>query len=262
MLAPTAGMLEHGHVHEPLDFSEILKTDFWRYQMYFGDGEDQAAPLLQPVGGMDKIVQAFVANIKSPMLTHAQVKSIRLKEDGVSVVYQHDGRHKEIQADYALNCIPKHLLVGIDNNFPDEYITALRAIGRGKMFKIGIQMKERFWEKENIYGGISWTNQNIEQIWYPPHNVHGKKGVLLGAYTWNQENAEFFARMNPEERFQEALRQGSNIHPDYAEARGNRSERALAANEPHHGLHRRLDGGNPQALLQLSADAAERTVTS
>ena len=217
VLSPTAGMLEHGHVHEPLDFSEILKTDFWRYQMYFGDGEDQAAPLLQPVGGMDKIVQAFVANIRSPMFTHAQVKSIRLKEDGVSVVYQHDGRHKEVRADYALNCIPKHLLVGIDNNFPDEYITALRSIGRGKMFKIGIQMKERFWEKENIYGGISWTNQNIEQIWYPPHNVHGKKGVMLGAYTWNQDNAEFFARMTPEERFQEALRQGSNIHPDYAE---------------------------------------------
>jgi len=216
VLSPTAGMLEHGHLQEPLDFREILKTDFWSYQMYFGDGEDQAAPLLQPVGGMDKIVQAFVANIKSPKLIHAQVKSIRLKEDGVSVVYQHEGKHKEIQADYALNCIPKHLLVGIDNNFPTEYTTALRAIGRGKMFKIGIQMKERFWEKENIYGGISWTNQNIEQIWYPPHNVHGRKGVLLGAYTWDQSNAEFFARMSPEQRFAEALRQGSNLHPDYA----------------------------------------------
>jgi monoamine oxidase len=216
LLAPTAGMLEHGHVHERLDFGEILKSDFWRYRMYFGDGEDQAAPLLQPVGGMDKIVQAFVANIKSPLLTHAQVKSIRLREGGVSVVYQHKGRHREIHADYAMNCIPKHLLVGIDNNFPSEYTAALRAIGRGKMFKIGIQMKERFWERENIYGGISWTNQNIEQLWYPPHNVHGQKGVMLGAYTWNPNNAEFFARMNPEARFAEAVRQGSNVHPEYA----------------------------------------------
>lgn len=215
-LAPTAGMLEHGQVHERLDFGEIMKSNFWRYQMYFGDGEDQAPPLLQPVGGMDKIVDAFVANIRSPMLTHAQVKSIRLKEERVSVVYQHEGRHKEIQADYCLNCIPKHLLVGLDNNFPNEYLTALRAIGRGKMFKIGIQMKERFWEKENIYGGISWTSQNVEQLWYPPHNVHGEKGVMLGAYTWDAENAEFFARMTPDERFKEAVRQGSNIHPDYA----------------------------------------------
>jgi monoamine oxidase len=224
-LAPTAGMLEHGELPERLDFSEILKTDFWRYEMHFGDGEDQAAPLLQPKGGMDNIVKGFMRQIRSPVLTQAQVKSIRLKEDGVAVVYQHQGRHQEISADYCFNCIPKHLLVGIDNNFPAEYLTALRAIGRGKMFKIGIQMKDRFWERERIYGGISWTNQNIEQIWYPPHNVHGEKGVMLGAYTWDQSNAEFFARLNPQQRFKEAVRQGSKIHPDY----GKHAETAVRA---------------------------------
>lgn len=217
VLAPTAGMLEHGHMHERLDFREILKSDFWRYRMHFGDGEDQAAPLLQPVGGMDNIVKGFVSNISSPMLTRAQVKSIRLKEDGVAVVYQHEGQNRKLHADYCMNCIPKHLLVGIDNNFPDEYITALRAIGRGKMFKIGIQMNERFWEDEDIYGGISWTNQNVEQLWYPPHNVHGEKGVMLGAYTWNADNAEFFARLAPEQRFAEAVRQGGKIHNNYAQ---------------------------------------------
>jgi monoamine oxidase len=38
---------------------------------------------------------------------------------------------------------------------------------------------------------------------------------MLGAYTWNPKNAEFFARMNPEERFAEAVRQGANVHPEY-----------------------------------------------
>ncbi|HEY5647222.1 MAG TPA: FAD-dependent oxidoreductase, partial [Pseudomonadales bacterium] len=215
VLAPTGGMLEHGELQERLDFSEILKSDFWRYRMYFGDGEDQAAPLLQPKGGMDNIVKAFVRNIRSPMLTHAQVKAIRIGSDGVSVVYQHEGRHKEIRADYCLNCIPHHLLPGIDNNFPAEYLTALKSIGRGKLYKIGIQMKERFWEAESIYGGISWTNQRIEQLWYPPHNNHGSKGVMLGAYTFEAENAEYFARMNPAARFEEAIRQGEQIHPNY-----------------------------------------------
>jgi len=215
ILAPTAGMLEHGELHDRLDFNEILKSDFWRYRMHFGDGEDQAPPLLQAKGGMDNIPKAFIRNITSPMLTNAQVKSIRLKEDGVAVVYQHDGQHKEIQADYCLNCIPKHLLVGIDNNVPDEYLTALKSIGRGKLYKIGIQMSERFWERESIYGGISWTSQEIEQLWYPPHNVHGQKGVMLGAYTFDGDNAEFFARMNPAERFEAALAQGEKIHPQY-----------------------------------------------
>ena len=214
-LAPTAGMLEHGQLRERLDFREILKSDFWRYRMYFGDGEDQAPPLLQAVGGMDNIVRGFIRNIRSPMLTHAQVKSIRLQEDGVAVVYQHKGQHRLIRADYCMNCIPHHLLVGIDNNFPNRYLTALKAIGRGKLFKLGIQMKERFWEQENIYGGISWTNQPVEQLWYPPHNVHGHKGIMLGAYTFQHENAEYFARMSPAERFEAALSQGEKIHPNY-----------------------------------------------
>ena len=118
VLAPTAGMLEPGTLTDKLDFSEILKSSFWHYKMHFGESEDQAAPMLQPVGGMDNIVKAFMAQISGPMLTHAQVKAIRIQEDGVSVVYQHKGRHKELKADYCLNCIPKHLLTGIDNNFP------------------------------------------------------------------------------------------------------------------------------------------------
>ncbi len=213
--APTAGMLEPGTVHESLNFSELLKSDFWRYRMHFGESEDQAAPLLQAVGGMDGIVKGFVRNIRSNMLTHAQVKSIQIREDGVAVIYQHKGRNKQINADYCMNCIPKHLLTGIDNNFPKEYIEALSAIGRGKMFKIGIQMRERFWEREDIYGGISWTDQNIEQLWYPPHGIHKSKGVMLGAYTFNANNAEFFARMNPAERFEAAIQQGEKLHPDY-----------------------------------------------
>jgi monoamine oxidase len=130
-------------------------------------------------------------------------------------VYQHEGRHKRIRADYCLNCIPKHLLIGIENNFPREYLTALSAIGRGRMIKIAIQMRERFWERQGIYGGISWSNQNIEQIWYPSHNINGKKGVMLAAYTWDARNAEFFARLPPAQRVEAALSQGEKIHPDY-----------------------------------------------
>ncbi|MEM1435007.1 MAG: FAD-dependent oxidoreductase [Pseudomonadota bacterium] len=213
--APTAGMLEPGKLESPLEFREILKSSFWRFKMHFAEGEDQAAPLLQPVGGMDRIVDAFTSNIRSPMLTQAQVKAIRIGENGVKVVYQHEGQHHELDADYCLNCIPKHLLLGIDNNFPAKYREALGAIGRGKLFKIGIQMGERFWEEENIYGGISWTDEKIEQIWYPAHGIHQRKGVLLGAYTFNSANAEYFARLTPAERFEEALRQGEMLHPNY-----------------------------------------------
>ncbi len=209
------GMVIPGELKTPVEFSDLLDSSFWRFRMHFTEGEDQCSPLMQAVGGMDNIVKAFVRNIKSRILTNAQVKRITLGENGVDVVYQHKGRHKTTYGDYCLNSIPKHLMGGIDSNLPNDYSTALASIGRGKLFKMGIQMRERFWEKENIYGGITWTEQEIEQLWYPPHGIHTEKGVMLGAYTFDAENSEFFARMTPEQRFEEVLKQGEKIHPDF-----------------------------------------------
>lgn len=35
-----------------------------------------------------------------------------------------------------------------------------------------------------IYGGISWTDDEIQQIWYPSNAYKDKKGVLTGAYNF------------------------------------------------------------------------------
>jgi monoamine oxidase len=211
----SGGMTAEPQLKTPLDFREILNSNFWRFRMHWGEGEDQAAPLMQAVGGNDNIVRGFVRNIRSRIITGAPVQSVTLREDGVDVVYDQGGRPRRISADYCFNCIPTHLLYGIRNNFPSEYLTAMASVGRGKLFKIGLQMKERFWEKEHIYGGISWTDQEVEQIWYPSHGIHRKKGVMLGAYVFNDQTNDLLARMNPAERLELAIQNGERIHPGY-----------------------------------------------
>ncbi len=37
-----------------------------------------------------------------------------------------------------------------------------------------------------IFGGISWTNDDIQQIWYPSTAYHDQKGVLTGAYNFSK----------------------------------------------------------------------------
>lgn len=54
-----------------------------------------------------------------------------------------------------------------------------------------------------IYGGISWTDDPITQIWYPSSAYHDQKGVLTGAYNFSA-NAARFGRMPVEERLREA----------------------------------------------------------
>jgi monoamine oxidase len=200
-----------------LDIGEIVNASFWRRGMHFGESEDQAAPMMQPVGGMDRIVAAFRRELDGLVTTNARVRSVRLREDGVNVEYVRDGRTHEVRADYCLNNIPSHLLTGVENNFPSDYAKALAAIPRGRLFKIGLQAKRRFWEDEAIYGGISWTSQDITQIWYPSHGIFTKKGIILGAYTFGDEGGTRFGRLPHTERIEIAIRRGERIHPNYRE---------------------------------------------
>jgi monoamine oxidase len=73
--------------------------------------------------------------------------------------------------------------------------------------KLGLQASERFWEREQIYGGISWTAQDITQIWYPSHGIHRKKGVLLAAYIYGGPRA-IASPICPPRRLELAIRQG------------------------------------------------------
>ena len=81
--------------------------------------------------------------------------------------------------------------------------------------KIGLQFKRRFWEEDDqIFGGISRTDQEITQIVYPSHGYLGRKGVLIGYYQSGARAAEMAAR-TPAEREALALAQGKLIHPQY-----------------------------------------------
>jgi monoamine oxidase len=197
------------------DFSEIMKADFWRGPMHWGEQEDQAAPMMQPVGGMDKIVQGFTDKVGHLIVRDAQVRSVKLREAKIEVEYAHDGELKQVVADYCFNNIPSHILAGLENNFPTDYAAALDAIPRGRLFKIGLQASRRFWEDDEIYGGISWTSQDITQIWYPSHGIFSKKGVILGAYTFGDAGGTKFGRMSQADRIEAAIQQGEKIHPEY-----------------------------------------------
>ena len=198
----------------PLSPSELLKSKFMLI-MSFGETDDQAAMMMEPVGGMDRVVAGFLRKIGHLVQLESQVQRIRVQSKGVEVTYRRDGEYLTAKADYVLNCIPMHLLAGIEHNFPADYAAGFTAIPRGKLFKIGLQMKERFWENEGIFGGISWTMQDIQQLWYPAHGIHRQKGVILAAYTFSPEAGEKFARLAPAERIKLAIAQGEKIHPGY-----------------------------------------------
>ena len=212
----SGGMTSPGVKKPVRGFSELLDADFWREPMHWGELADQAAPMLQPVGGMDRIVDGFMRHVGDAVELRAAAHEVRLGETGVEVAYTGArGEMRAVRADYCLNGMPAHLVPGLRHNLPARYVRALSAPGRGHLFKLAFQAKRRFWEDEDVYGGISWTSQDITQIWYPPHGIHGASGVILGAYAFDEAPGERLTRLSPAERIETALAQGEKIHPDY-----------------------------------------------
>jgi monoamine oxidase len=62
--------------------------------------------------------------------------------------------------------------------------TAIASVAYAVTGKSGLQFNRRFWEEdEDIFGGITNTNQDITQIWHPSTGYLSNKGVMLGTIT-------------------------------------------------------------------------------
>ncbi|GAB6928580.1 flavin monoamine oxidase family protein [Paenibacillus sp. JCM 10914] len=208
--------LDAGILRDPFDLKSIINSGFGRY---FSNeyGYDQQMMMFHPVGGMDAIIKAFEKRLGNRIKYRAEVKEIRQSAADVRIVYTQadSGKEQEIRGDYCICTIPLSVLKKIPADFSPEMKKAISSVGYASAGKIGLQFKRRFWEEdEHLYGGNSLTNMDITQIYYPPTDYFGKKGILLGYYTYGS-NADKFASMTYAERERHALAQGAKIHPQY-----------------------------------------------
>jgi monoamine oxidase len=171
--------------------------------------------MLQPKYGMDKIASAFYRNISQYVTTRAAVKQIRKTAEGVNIIYEKNGLSLNIEADYCVCTIPATVLKDIQNDFSSNHQDEINNFQYSNACKIAFQ-SQRFWEQDHsIYGGISWTNQDITQVWYPSNALGSEKGIIVGAYIWGYEAAINFSNQTPQQRIDSAISQGNKIHSEY-----------------------------------------------
>lgn len=199
--------------HPSAGIRELINTPYGYFPMHFSETESQFPAMMQPVGGMDRIIDAFVARLKRPVRTGTVVRGIQVAADGVQIQMVNKQGSAQLQADICFSCMPGHLVNGLEHNFPETYRKLLGAMRGVKLSKVGLQMGQRFWENDNIYGGISWSDRDLLQIWYPSQGTHGEKGILLGGYVFDHHANERVANMSVTKRIEHALDMGEAIHP-------------------------------------------------
>jgi monoamine oxidase len=192
--------------------SGLLDPDFYNVAEYTYELQ---GTLFQAVGGMDKIATAFQQRLGSLIHLNAEVSSIRNSDDGVRVVYKDKTGEKSLQADLCICTIPLPVLSNIDHNFSSDVSRAIDSVVYMNTGKIGLQFKRRFWEEdEGIYGGITHTNNQLTQLFYPSNDYLSGKGILIGYYNFN-DKAVATGNLFYQQREQLALDKGSQIHPQY-----------------------------------------------
>ena len=199
--------------YTPLALSELLGS---RAGSYLDPGFQYQQTMMQVVDGTSRLPEALAARLKDKIKYEAAVQTIRHNANGVTLGYtDKSGRSQQLTADYCVCALPLTVLARMDTDFSEERKKIFASTTYSAAGKMGIQFKRRFWEEDDqIFGGISRTDQDITQIVYPSHGYLGTKGVLIGYYQSGARAAEMAAR-TPAEREALALAQGKLIHPQY-----------------------------------------------
>ena len=114
--------------------------------------------------------------------------------------------------------MPLGKLSNVKHNLAADFTRAAASANNMALYKLAWQANRRFWEEApyNIYGGISYTDQPITQLWYPSNGYMGKSGIIAGSYAY-AEQAEAFGRMTLAERIIAGRRDAVKLHPEFSD---------------------------------------------
>ena len=180
-----------GTARPPLSL-DIVGDPFVQAVAGFTDIIEMQATMQQPVGGMDMIPKAFEAQLGDIIRKGCEVRRIKRvtgKKGQQTVEIQYwdkiSGTAQAIQADYCICTIPLTVLAGISNDFSrDRQAAIARNKVYGDGYKIAFQ-SPRFWEEDQVYGGLSFTDRDTFITWYPSAGFHSPEGIIVAGYAFD-----------------------------------------------------------------------------
>ncbi|MEM7592094.1 MAG: NAD(P)/FAD-dependent oxidoreductase [Cyanobacteria bacterium P01_A01_bin.83] len=188
------------------------------------------------IGGMETLVKALLENISGTIETTAKVTKIAMTDQGVQVCWNKLNQQQTAEFDYIICTVPATALtrINFDPVLPTKQKEAINNLGYCSASKTILHCTARPWEfADNIHGGGSFTDLNIEKCWYPcdnaqldsnnlaqPPNFVAKNkdisyqpSVLTAAYRW-EENSRKFITLDESDKSDLTLKEISQLHPE------------------------------------------------
>jgi len=200
----------------PVALERLLHPELWGALLHT-EFPEFSATMFQPVGGMDRITDAFYQRLTEQVQLGAQVRRIRQLEDGVAVTYhdQHSGREQVVRADYLVSTLPLPLLAKLDTDFSDPVKAALLSTRSDQATKVAWQ-SPRFWETDyRTYGGLSWIEHPARLLWYPSNDLNTREGLLVAGYVTGV-GADVFGAQPFKAQYATSKEAVELLHPGYS----------------------------------------------
>ena len=174
--------------------------------------EDEPEGADRARGGMDRLPAAMAGSL-GPRL-HLGTPATGLDQDASSVTvrYARDGASGVIRARYAVVALPLSVLRSLDVDPPFDAArrTAVDSLRYGRVVKVLLQFRRRFWRDRGVDGGM--LGDAPPQAGYDAtHGQPGERGILA-VYTAGRAAAEL-ARVPEEERLTRCVEQLERIYP-------------------------------------------------
>ncbi|EPN42141.1 FAD-dependent oxidoreductase, partial [Pseudomonas syringae] len=201
---------------QPVALDRLLHPELWGALLHT-EFPEFSATMFQPVGGMDRITDAFYQRLTEQVQLGAQVRRIRQREDGIAVTYHdsHSGREQVVRADYLVSTLPLPLLARLDTDFSDPIKAALLSTRNDQATKVAWQ-SPRFWETDyRTYGGLSWIDHPARLLWYPSNDLNTRDGLLVAGYVTG-EGADVFGAKPFDAQYATSREAVELLHPGYS----------------------------------------------
>jgi monoamine oxidase len=201
-----------GVLNQPIDMHTLLEEDYWQ-GILFDEQFDMQATMFQPVGGMDRIPDAFGKALGRVVKYDSPVTEIRKTATGVKVGYMSHGSAKAIEANYCICAMPLTILKKTPNDCSAAYKKVIDECTYASAYKIAWESR-RFWEQDyNIYGGLEFVKVGCSPIWFPSAGMFTERGVLVSGYT--EESRTPLDAMTIPQKFEESRKSIERLHPGH-----------------------------------------------